>query len=255
MYRSILLKGWTVIFLFAVLVTGCDKDDGDLPPQFEELSFDSQEVIALLPDGLLTSDDPKAEECVGMIEDALDMSSFQENLIVPDDAVRSAKKASADTWSWTWSYMGETWTFYWTYNEDSSKKYWNMEIQYGQGDKYDYISAWEMKDGSAGEVVYSFSWVELYDQEYTDYVDLHWTYRWEKNSSGNYSFYWSYDADDTEHEFFLEYSVVVNADGTGSVDYYMYDVLVYHMEWDALGNGSWHYYFGDLEQSGTWTAG
>ena len=46
-----------------------------------------------------------------------------------------------------------------------------------------------------------------------------------------------------------------NADGSGFIDYYLEDVLFYHMEWDALGNGSWVYYLGDSELTGTWTAG
>jgi hypothetical protein len=254
MNKRFFFRGCIVFSLFAILVAGCKKDE-EVPPQFEELTFDAQEVIAMLPDGLLASNDPKAQECVEMIEQALDMSAFQDNLVVPDNAVHSAKKSSGDTWSWTWYYMGETWTFYWAYDEDASKKYWTMEIQFGDGDRYDYITAWEMKDGSAGEVVYSFNWVGLYEQNAEDYVDLHWTYRWEKNSSGTYSFSWTYDSDSTEYDYFMDYNIVIFADGSGTLDYYFYDELFYHMEWDALGNGSWHYYFGSLEESGTWTAG
>ncbi len=37
-------------------------------------------------------------------------------------------------------------------------------------------------------------------------------------------------------------------------DYYFFDDPYYHMEWDALGAGSWIYYFGGVETSGTWPA-
>ncbi len=254
MNRSFLLKGWTVFFLFAILVAGCNKEE-DVPPEFAELSFDSQEVLDMLPAGLTASTDPKAEECVEMIEDALDMSAFQDNLVVPDNAMHSSKKGSGDTWSWTWSYMGETWTFYWTYSEDSNKQYWTMEIQIGAGARFDYITAWEMKDGSAGEVVYSFNWIGLYEENPDDYVDLHMTYSWSLDASGTYHFDWSYEVDDPDYNYLMEYSIVINPDGSGEVDYYFYDELFYHMEWDAQGNGSWHYYFGELEESGSWTAG
>lgn len=254
MDNSFLLRGWLITFIFAVLFAGCNKED-DLAPDFKELSFTDQEVLDRLPDGLLASNDPKAQECVIMIQEALDMSAFQDNLEVPDNAQRLSKKASGDTWSWTFSYAGETWTFYWTYSEDSSKEYWNMEIQHGEGDRYDYISAWEMKDGSAGEVVYSFNWVQLYDEEYIDYVDLHMIFRWNVDTSGNYHFDWTYEGNSIEYEYVMQYSIFINADGSGELDYYYYDQLFYHMEWDAAGNGSWHYYFGETEDSGTWSAG
>ncbi|MCK4992935.1 MAG: hypothetical protein KAS29_20700 [Bacteroidales bacterium] len=104
-YR-ILLRGWLITFIFAVLFAGCNKED-DLPPDFKELSFTDQEVLDRLPDGLLASNDPKAQECVIMIQEALDMSAFQDNLEVPDNAQRLSKKASGDTWSWTFSYRAK----------------------------------------------------------------------------------------------------------------------------------------------------
>jgi len=49
--------------------------------------------------------------------------------------------------------------------------------------------------------------------------------------------------------------VVVNADGSGSVDYYMEGEVFYHMEWDVAGNGSWVIYPGtEYSMSGTWMA-
>jgi len=255
MDKRLYLKGWIIFFLFTFLVAGCNKEGDDLPQEFAELTFDEQAVMDRLPHGLLASGDPKAQECVDMIEQALDMSEFRANLIVPDDATRSAKKASGGTWSWSFPYMGGTWTFYWTYEEDATRHYWTMEIQFGDGERYDYIRAWEMKDGSAGQLIYSFNWILIYQGDYSEYEDLHWTYTWNLDSSGTYTFRWLYDADNEDYEYFLDYQLVIYEDGSGTLDYYYLDGLVYHMEWDADGNGSWHYYFGDLEQTGTWTAG
>jgi hypothetical protein len=255
MKRNILINGGALIFVFALLFSACNKAEDELPQDLAELSFDEQVIVDRLPDGLLSSSDPKAQECVEMIEQAIDMSEFQANLIVPDNAVRSSKKASGDTWSWTFNHMGGTWTFYWTYEEDASKHYWTMEIQFEDGEVYDYITAWEMKDGSGGEVVYSFNWIMIYQEEYSDYEDLHWTYSWELDTSGTYHISWTYDADIPDFDFFMNYEIMINEDGSGSLDYYYFDELLYHMEWDAQGNGSWHYYFGGQEQSGSWTAG
>jgi len=253
MYKNYALRSWVLFLLLVFMFTGCNKEEDETPANFAELSFDGQEVMDQLPEGLLNSNDEMARECVDMIEQALDMSAFQANLIVPDNAVRSSKKASGDTWYWTWNYMGEIWTFYWTYSEDAAKNYWNMQIQYGNGEKYDYITAWEYKDGSGGEVVYSFNWVLIYE-DCDDYEDLHWTYHWNVDSSGNYHFGWTYDSDDLEVSYYLKYDIVVNADGSGMLDYYLNDSLFYHIEWDTAGNGSWIYYLGDYTQSGSWSA-
>jgi hypothetical protein len=248
-------KGLMILFLLSFIVAACNKEEDDLPQDFAEFSFDEQVILDQLPDGLLASSDPKAQECVDMIEQALDMSAFRSNLVVPDNAMRSAKKASGETWYWTFSYMGHTWTFYWTYDEDATKHYWTMEIQFGEGERYDYISAWEMKDGTGGEVVYSFNWVLIYEGDYEEYEDLHWTYSWNLDSSGTYHITWTYDAEGAEYDYFMNYHVVIHEDGSGELDYYYFDELFYHMEWDAAGNGSWHYYFGGMEETGTWTAG
>ena len=255
MKRSFLFRALMIMLVFTILYAGCNKDGDDLPPEFRELTFNEQEVIDMLPDGLLASDDPQAQECVVMIMEALDMSAFQDNLEVPDNAQPLSKKASGDTWTWTFTYGGETWTFYWTYSEDSSREYWNMEIQYGEGDRYDYITAWEMKDGSAGEVIYSFNWVQLYDEEYLGYVDLHMIFAWQMDASDTYHFEWSYEGLSSEYDYVMQYGIVIYPDGSGELDYYYYDQLFYHMEWDAAGNGSWVYYFGGSEESGSWSTG
>ena len=127
-----------------------------------------------------------------------------------------------------------------------------MQIQFDEGEIFDYITAWENKDGKSGEVRYNFNWVNAYYGE-TDYQNLYWKYAWTLDNDGNYNFGWDYDSDSEEYDYFLNYSVVVNADGSGSIDYYTLDVQFYHMEWDAQGNGSWTYYYGvGNTMSGTW---
>jgi hypothetical protein len=48
--------------------------------------------------------------------------------------------------------------------------------------------------------------------------------------------------------------VIVNSDGSGSVEYLLTGEPFYRMEWDAMGNGSWAYYSEGSEiMSGSWT--
>lgn len=244
--------GLTGFLILMLTSTGCKKEEET--PQFATLSFESEQVLEKLPSGLKNSSDPYAQECVDMIESAVDMSDFIGQMEVPPEAQKTSKKASVDTWYWTWNYMGEIWTFYWTYEEDNSKKYWSMEIQYGSGNRYKYIDAWEMKDGSAGEVSYNFNWTTAY---YGDlgYSDLFWTYNWEINSAGDYDFSWYYESPETDCSYYMHYDIHLNDDGSGSIEYYFFDELFYQMEWDSAGNGSWIYTYGGENASGSWVAG
>lgn len=161
------------------------------------------------------------------------------------------------TYTWSYTYEGQTITYYWTYADDATKNYYTMQIQLDDGPLYNYVEAWEMKDGSKGKLLYNFNWIyAYYDDYYEDYYDdLFYTYEWEVTSSGVYNFTFYYGSESGEYTYALRYDVVVNADGSGTIDYYYEDELFWHMEWDAMGNGSWAYYDtdGTVYSSGTWT--
>jgi hypothetical protein len=251
------LQGMTFLLVLTLLLSGCKKDD--VPPDdFKQLSFDAEEVMDLLPDGLKNSNDENAQACVSYVESALDMAGFIDDMEVPDNATRSLSKSTngGDTWQWSWNYGGESFTFYWSYDESGGKRYWTMDISYNNGPRYNYIDAWESEDGNQGEVVYNFGWAVIYSGEDVDETEfLYWKYTWNKDASGAYHLKYYWDGDSDEYEYLVQYDVVVNADGSGSVDYYMEGEVFYHMEWDVVGNGSW-VMFPDTEysMSGTWMA-
>lgn len=250
---KLLSNGWLILAALTIISFGCEKEDEI--PQFEEISFDSEAVLDNLPSALKSSTDEYAQQCVDDIESALDMSTFMDDMVPPEYAERTAKKASGDTWSWTVSDGMMSYTFYWTYEEDNLKKYWTMDIQFGDGERYSYITAWESKDGKQGEVMYNFNWISAYDgSSEDDYEDLFWTYSWNIDASGNYKFVWNYDTSDPTYDYLMQYEVVVNSDGSGTIDYLYLDAKYYHMEWDTDGNGSWAYYSDGSEyMSGSWT--
>jgi hypothetical protein len=249
-----LLKVWALPMLITVIFSGCSKDPELENPEFESITFDAEVVLDKLPAGLVNSDDTYAQQAVGAIESALDMSSFMDDMTPPEDAERTSKKASGDSWSWTYTDGTTTYTFYWEYEEDNAKKYWTMDIQINGGAKYNYIYAWETKDGKQGEVQYNFNWVYAEEEMTEEYEDLYWKYNWNIDAAGNYTFYYEVDSTEPEYDYSMRYEVVVNSDGSGSVDYYLTDVPFYHMEWDAMGNGSWAYYSDGTEtMSGNWT--
>jgi len=256
MKRNVLFHGLAALLMMALITTSCKKDE--VPPEeLQQLSFNAEEVLAKVPDGLKNSNDEYAQDCYSFIEDAVDMSQFIDNMAVPDDAQRSqSKSASAsETWQWTWNYGGESFTFYWSYEESGSKRYWTMDIQYGSGPRYSYIDAWEYTDGTGGEVTYNFGWAAAMDgEDIGDDEYLYWRYTWTLDSSGAYHLDFKWDAADAEYEYWILYETVINADGSGSIEYYMAGELFYLMEWDVIGNGSWVYYIdGEMFMEGFWT--
>ena len=259
MKKEYYLRGVLGVLVMALLITGCSKDEGATQTEFESLTFDSEAVLAMIPDGLKNATDPYAQICESSITTSIDMSSFITLMEVPPDAQRSAKKSSSgggDTWQWNWNYAGQNATFYYTFEEDNSKNYWTLDIQYGGGPVFKYIDAWEFKDGSGGEVLYNFNWAFVFSGGTgEDYAELHWKYVWNKSSSGDYTIDWLWESDSEDYEYLSNYKVKINADGSGSLDTHAQDEFIYDMEWDATGAGSWIYYQGEIETSGTWTAG
>jgi hypothetical protein len=247
-------QGWAVLLLFAVIFAGCSKDPDPGTEEFETITFDAEEVLDKLPEGLISSDDTYAQQALAAVESALDMSSFLDDMTPPDYAERTSKKASGSSWSWTVSDGTTTYKFYWEYEEDNAKKYWTMDIQINGGAKYNYIYAWETKDGKQGEVQYNFNWVYAGEEMTEEYEDLYWRYSWNIDAGGNYTFYYEVDSTEPEYEYSLRYEVIVNSDGSGSVEYLLTGEPFYRMEWDAMGNGSWAYYSEGSEiMSGSWT--
>ena len=127
--EKLFLKGTIGLLIVSLAAAGCKKEE--VPHEFELLSFKSEEVTGKLPASLIGSKDASAVECVGYIVAAVDMSLFTDNLVVPEDARKSAEKSAGggDEWHWLWHYGEESFTLFWTYSEDNSRKYWSMEIQ------------------------------------------------------------------------------------------------------------------------------
>jgi|GEM_PF-1804883 len=259
--RTKLLSVIAVVFVLTVVLTSCKKDDdgttsfqGD---EFGSLSFNEDEIISKVPDGLKNSTDPNAASCLSVIESAIDMSTFVDNMTPPESAtVVSTKSTEVNTtYTWSWAYQGQSFTFFWTYREDAAKYYWDMQIQLGTNPAMDYISAWEMKDGSQGGIEYNFNWVCLMNESYTsECMDYYWTYSWSEASDGTWTLGWVAESGQGTEGSAISYEVIINPDGSGSAEYYIGGALYYDYLWDALGNGSWAWYVGGSEYaSGTWT--
>ena len=247
-------KFFLPLFLAAlVLSVSCSKEDEPEIRDFETLGFDTEVVLDKLPEGLVNSNDEYAQMAVDYVESALDWGVFSDQLTPPDDAMKTGKKSS-ETYTWSWNYGGGyVLTMWWEYRDDASKNYWDIDIQYADYPRSSYLQAWETKDGRSGEVKYNWQWACVIDESTSGCEDYYWMYSWNLDNDDNYTFDFLVEAEEDGVNSTMNYQVLVNNDGSGSVDYYFYDELFYSLDWDAAGNGSWVYYFGDESMSGTWT--
>jgi hypothetical protein len=247
-----------LLVIAIAFVTGCKKDD-DEPPTFESLSFTEEEILNKIPNGLKNSSDENAQDLISYIETAVSWSAFEGFFTPPSNAEKVSGKStnSEGTWKWTHTYEGYTITYYWTYEETASKYIWTLDVQYAGGVLYNFVDAWELKDGTQGEVRYNLQWACVYDPDYYDVCDdLFLIYTWNINADGviNYTFVW--ESLEVEYNYYWRYELVINPNGSGTLDYYwLDDYWHWHYEWDALGNGTWVWYTEGTEVSGSgsWT--
>jgi hypothetical protein len=138
---------------------------------------------------------------------------------------------------WTWT-AGEV-TVWMTFVESATKYTWTYDIDYQGTGRVTYIYAEEEKDGSAGMLKLFGAYSSTATAEYS----------WTVASDGTVDFI--YLAGDAEN--MLKITVKANPDGSGVVDYYVNNVMFYHLIWNTDGSGSWVYYYGDQSMSGTWS--
>jgi hypothetical protein len=238
--------------MFILALSACKKEE-DPPEEFHSLSFEQEEVLDRIPSGLKSSNDIYAQSCYHMVETVVDMSEFIDNMDVPEDATRDRSQSDEYTWKWDWHSSSGIATLYWNYEERESRRYWSLDVQFNDGQRYNYIDAWESLDGLHGEVAYNVLWY-TYGEDGGNTDSQFLRYTWDQDASGTFTFNWKMDDAAGGSSSPMHYMMVINADGSGLIKHFSYDELETEMSWDALGNGSWVFYaFGEAYADGSWT--
>ncbi len=246
-----------LILVVPVIFTTCSKDNEEDEIPYETLALAEVGDLVDVPEALKNNDDPFAQLCVGYIEQASDFSDFTEFMIPPENAESVSKKAGPVTYKWTEHYDNQnTITIYWTFEEGANQYNWDLDIQFNDGEVYDYITAWQLKDKTEGEIRFNYNFVCALYSSPEFCTDLFWIYHWEKHSDGSVSLEYYVTSESSEVTYAVQYIVTVNPDGSGSVVFYNNDIMVYDMRWNADGSGSWTAYDseGNEAGSGTWSA-
>jgi hypothetical protein len=226
-----------LLIVLIAFVSTCKKDEEEEAPEYVNPSFAGQTELITAPEALATSGNYYASIAYTYVTVVNAYASLFGNLVLPANAtqVKSTGKSTQGGVTYTWSDgIHSVWV---TYTETSSKYTWEYDYDEGEG-RYHLIYAEEQKDGSGGLMKFNDVY---YEQEWDIIIE------WTVNNDGSILWTWT-DIYDNE---VLE--VLCNTDHSGYIKYYENDVLMLHITWDALGNGTWIDYSDDPPLSGSWS--
>jgi len=228
---------WLLAFLFVFLAFGC-SDDEDPPTQQTTPTMEHTPTLqsVTIPQAMTQSTDPHAQLAVTYINLANSLSGLGSYFNPPTKAAKTTgfSGSATDTLTWTWNagYITVILKFW----ETDTHYYWRY-IWHGTYDQVVYnnwiwYDANQTKDGTAGQLV----WYD--DNSTTPLLTWEWTY-----VSNVYTLTYYFEGVD-------RLVIVVNADGSGSLNYYDNNILSLKIEWNADGSGEWWTY--NPVGNGTW---
>lgn len=233
---------WLLGLMVVFLAFACSDDDEETPTGTNNQqtmdhipTLDSIQV----PAAMAASSDPYAQMAVTYVNMTNGLANLGQYFVPPSKAAKSAAYAGseADTLIWSWSYGGIT--VYLKFWETLTHYYWRY-MWHGTYDQvvYDnwiWYAANQTKDGTAGQLV----WYD--DNSLIPFLTWEWTYL-----AGVYTLTYTFDN-------INQLIITVNADGSGSLEYYEDSVLKLRIIWYANGSGAWWTYGPD--SNGTWLVG
>ncbi|MCD9018420.1 hypothetical protein [Parachryseolinea silvisoli] len=247
------INKFLLLVAFSAAAFSCSKDDDATPEKsLEDVAFSmsGSSSVVTPPSAMASSDDTYAIQATSYVNMANAMSGYLQYFKPPQGSVKSStpitvangRVAATQTeylvYTWTDS-QGSGMSIAYQVSEQSDKYVFEIFIKYSQDEDWTrYVYAEETKDGSEGLM-------HIYGVDDVVFI----TYSW-KHTGDNFDFVISSIEDETAFEINIHVNTKTKA---GSVEYVMNDELLYKMEWDAAGNGTWAYYVeGEVEESGSW---
>ncbi len=231
---------WILALMAALVLFACSDDDektptGGTPPQ------PTPTVASIaVPAGMQSSGNSYAQQAVTWVTIANVFISMASQVTAPGKINPMSYKTANAFDSSTWSYTTQGLTFSIIYWDDALTHYWDLRYD-GTDGVYTYDD-WlvarfvQKKDGTGGSIT-------VYETNTTTVeASVVWTY-----IGGVYTVTLTSGTDVVV--------IVVNADGSGTLDYTDDGCLELEIEWAADGSGSWvENDCGQGSSSGTWAA-
>lgn len=233
---------------FVLVISACKKDDDDDNPnpgdQGKTPALEEKADLVSVPQAMMESSDPKAQEAVAMVGLMSSMTGYFSYFQPPEGATQVGTKSTNESWTW---FDGEYYWYY-TYSETGSIYYWEIKIGLSESEYYDFIVAEEAKDGQSGSIKIYY---DAFYFEGGSIEDYYYEYFWEVNNDGDLMIDMEYYQGE---DSYFKYHGEFRNDGSGELIYYIQGTKFYEMSWDASGSGQWKMYDeqGNLIDSGSW---
>ncbi len=137
---------------FMLVISACNKDDDDDNPnpgdQSKTPALEEKADLVSVPQAMMESSDPKAQEAVTMVGLMSSMTSYFNYFQPPEGATQVGTKSTNESWTW---FDGEYYWYY-TYTETGTKYYWEIKIGLSESEYFDFIVAEEAMDGQSGSI-------------------------------------------------------------------------------------------------------
>ena len=243
-------KLFKIPLVLALLFVGaCSDDESNSNPNGDlenaEFSFAGSTSIVEVPDALSNAEDPVALQTFGWVQLANAMTNLVGNFTPPPGATTSSQRIvpangrvkDGEYLVYIWEESGVSIAYQISQTDDS----YIFEILLkgpGADEFFRLIYAEEKKDQSEG-------FMRVYDETFVDdYILL---YEWKREADSIL-----FTVTDNKDEF--KFELLVNSDESGSLKTFEGTDLVYEIQWDGAGNGSWKLYAGgEVTSSGEWT--
>lgn len=242
------------IFGASLIFSACsNEDEGAVDPQTESLeevtlSFSAESESAIeVPASMSSSNNQYAQMAVGYVNMVNQIGVYTSFFTPPSNAEKSSQPISTSNARtsasqkeylvYKWSYEGYSVAY--QLSDDGDNYVWEIFWKEGDGEYKNYIYAEESKTKKKGSM-------KIYDI-FQGSGDVLYLYAWEKFDSGAFTLTSAFPSDG------FSYTVNVNADASGSVEYIVDDEKMYAMTWTSQGSGTWTSYSnGKVAQEGSW---
>lgn len=240
-----------------LLSTACSKDDDDAKPRKnlnqQKVSFLEDSEVISVPNKMLQSENTYAQMAAAWVQLANSMSVMSAYSEIPTGASNHAKivasngrsAAAGDTETWVWSDQSG-YSIGYQVAEQSNSYSFEIFLKEPGEDWLKYMEAEEKKDRTSGKLVI----FDIYKSKSEDGSAELLRYDWTRAGDSFTMTIGTY-----EDDFKLTFNINTKT-GAGDVLYKVEGKVIYEIEWDAAGNGSYVFFDedGEILDEGEWTA-
>ena len=240
----------SILMILSVSLS-CSKDKTE-KLVYHDPGFNPVSVPDKIPAGLKESNDPFARIVYDDILTMLDWGEISNQLILPGTALKLSTGAESENYQWSLNTGNLLLLINLTFSRDGEYYQWQEKIQYGLGTANEYLSARENKSGNNGSLDYNMNWFCGLEQLTNPCEPNYRHYEWTIHDNLQLEYSSKMDVQTEGPVVTIENRLILNPDGSGTMDAFTGLEPYYSAVWDKQGNGSYTRHDGDTHVTSDW---